>query len=545
MAKLQVDDEKVKQELARLVAINVLAHESPIPLLEHVRCLDPETQDEFRFHLDDPDSGWYWQRDVLDMWIHEPKSVVLKARQLGITWLAGAFALWYLLYRPGARVLIFSTKQTEAVKVINRIWEMMQSLPKVLWNGVTVYKPAKGARPQEEIIVVHRNGKASSIIAFTSSPSAGHGETAAFVILDEYSRQEYARDTWKAALATASKGSGRVAIISTGNGTSSMEGEEPVGNFFHHLWVNADEYGIEKRFLRWDLHPDRDEEWYRSHATMPSAERGEQYPRDEYEAFILTGSPYFDRDSLRWYAEEATRQPELRGAFETYAKRKALWLNDRRGWISVYERPAQDRKYVIAADTASGKGNDYSAAVVMCLQTMAPVAEFRGKLEPDLYAEQLHYLGRWYNDALIAPETAGGWGEPVITSLRDGRAGRPAYPNLYRHRDIGRVDAPLRSTRGFPMTSKTRPEVIGQLARAIRECSIPYVSGPMLAELRTFVHRKALPSPAADNGANDDLVMALAIACELYRQRGDWPDYERPKAIRGPKQRPLGSRVAA
>src|SRR5262245_1842748 len=34
--------------------------------------------------------------------------VVLKARQLGLTWLVLAFALWLMLFRPIATVLLFS-----------------------------------------------------------------------------------------------------------------------------------------------------------------------------------------------------------------------------------------------------------------------------------------------------------------------------------------------------------------------------------------------------------------------------------------------------
>lgn len=522
----------------------VNAKNDPVFLLKHVKCIDPETQEEFTFHLDDPGSGWYWQRDIIDMWRDEQRSIVLKARQLGITWLASAYALWYLLYKPGARVLVFSTKQTEAVKVIGRIWDMLNSVPRPLWNNATVYKPAKGARPQDEIVMEHANGRVSSVIAFTSSPSAGHGETAAFVILDEYSRQEYARETWKAALATAAKGAGRVAIISTGNGVSSMQGEEPVGNFFHHLWTHADTYKIAKRFLKWDLHPERDETWYANNAqSLPAAERGEQYPNDEIEAFILTGEPFFDRDAIRWYTENAVKEPVLVGQWDPRDGRKAGFVETRFGWVSVYEKPVKDHDYVIAADTASGGGMDFSAAVVLDLNTMAPVAELHGKISPDLYAEQLHYLGRWYNDAMIAPETAGGWSEPVLISLRDGRAGRPSYPNLYRHRMETRIGATKQLTFGYPMNVKTRPEAIAQLERALRERVIPWLSMQQLSEMQTFVHRNTSPSPRAQEGAHDDRVMALAIAMELYRQKGRWPDYQRPKAIRGPQVVPLGTRT--
>ena len=67
-----------------------------------------------------------------------------------------------------------------------------------------------------------------------------------------------------------------------------------------------------------------------------------------------------------------------------------------KGCIRVYEEPGPDGKYAIGADTATGRGLDYSAGFVIDLATMAPVAEVHGKLDPDVYAAQLHFLGRWY-----------------------------------------------------------------------------------------------------------------------------------------------------
>ena len=240
----------------------------PAGILRHVACIDTESGEEFRFHLDDPASGWYWQRDVLDWWIANRKTVVLKARQLGITWLAGGFALWHLLFRPGTRVLAVSINEKEASKLVRRIWVQYKSLPAGLCE-VRVLKPARGVEPSDTIEVSHPDGRISTILALPSTKTAGHGETAALVILDEFARQEYASETWKAVLPTASKG-GRILVISTGNGISVGEGQ---GNYFHHVYKHAEALGIASKFLRWDLHPDREEAWYgREAMALPSAE---------------------------------------------------------------------------------------------------------------------------------------------------------------------------------------------------------------------------------------------------------------------------------
>ena len=531
---------EARKEEARRVLERRLCASNPAFLIERVRCIDATSGDEFKFCLltpeeredvarlglrwpDDRDQGWFWQREILDEWISSSKHVSLKARQLGITWLSGGLALWILLYKPGSRVLAVSIKESDAIKLVNRVWDMMLSLPEWLLNGAKVLKPTRGARPSSSIELVFPDGRVSVIESLTSSPSAGHGTTAALVILDEFARQEYARDTWKAVLPTT-QGGGRVVIISTGNGVSSANG----GNFFHEVWSSSDVMGVTKRFLSWNMHPARDEEWYRRHAmALPPADRGEQYPRDEDEAFILTGRPYFDRDSLAYYRSDAIKQPLYRFDFNvrTVGGRVSAVLNRwDQGLVSVFEEPDPDCLYALAADVATGRGKDFSAAYVVNLSTMALSAQFHGKLDSDLFAEQLHFLGRKYNSARLAVESAGGWGEPVIVSLRDGRSGRPAYPNLYRHVLSSRPGFVETKTFGFPMNIKTRPLVISQIEKAVRDRALPFVTDALWNEMRTFVHRNQSPSPAAEDGSNDDCVMACAIALEMFRLYGEHPN---------------------
>jgi hypothetical protein len=509
--------------------------EHPAFLLSQVECVDATTGEQFQFQLLDGSEPWFWQRGLLDSWIANEKNVVLKARQLGITWLAAGLGLWTVLFRPGTRVLVISINEEEASKVVNRLWDMMVSLPVHLRNGTTVLKPTRGSRPNLHVELKHPDGSISSVIGLPSTKKAGHGETAALVILDEYSRHEYARESWKAVLPTMSHG-GKILAISTGNGVSNAATGE--GNFFHHLWVNAESYGVEKRFLRWDLHPERDEHWYRRIAlAMPASDRAEQFPADELEAFILTGQPYFDVEALAWYAQNATQEPQYRMRFEREAADRARVVKTGQGWVRVYQEPARGREYALAADVATGRGADYSAAYVIDLESLQLCASVHGKIDADLYAYQLHYLGRWFNTAWLAVEMGGGYGEPIVLSLRDGREGRPAYPRMYRHRQLDRGDQPEARPYGFPMNMKTRATVVENLEEAIREHAIPSLDRELLSELQTFVYRTTNPSPRAQEGCNDDRVMALGIALELWRQRGHHPEREerrrsRPKRVR-------------
>jgi hypothetical protein len=511
--------EAFKREYARRLNERALALQHPGGLLQHAECTDHRTGERFTFQMQDPEAGWFWQRQTLDEWIEHPLNLVLKARQLGITWLAVGYALWKLLTKPGTRVLIVSINEDEAIKVVNRMFDMFHSLPEHLRFEAEITKPSRGARPSTLIEFTFKDGRLSSAVGLPSTRRAGHGEVGTLVLLDEYARHEYARDSWKAMFAVADNG-GQIIVISTANGVSNEQTGE--GNFFHHLYVNGEDYGINVQFLPWDLHPDRDEHWYVNVAkALPAHDRAEQYPRSPEDAFINTGECWFDLEALAWYSEHALIEPVRRFTFSVELDgNKAKLRESKTGWVRVYTPPDNTHEYAIGADVATGRGLDYSCAFVVDLATMQIVAEFHAKLDSDEFAEQLHFLGRYYNDARVAIEMGGGYGEPVIISLRDGRKGRPHYPKLYRHTIRDRPDGQMMANYGFPMNSKTRPLIINQIEQAIRERTLPGLPRELLMECRTFIRQKTLPSPRAQEGSNDDRVMALGVTLELYRIYG-------------------------
>jgi len=242
---------------------------------------------------------------------------------------------------------------------------------------------------------------------------------------------------------------------------------------------------------------------------------------------FLDGTCTFDTEALTDYQKTAP-EPKYRFDFESQTQgSQAKRIQSDTGRIRVFQEPQEGHSYAIGADVATGRGLDYSCAYVCDLHDMAFVAEFHGKLDADLFAEQLHFLGRWYNTALLAVESAGGFGEPVIISLRDGKGGRPPYPAMYRHQLDSSVALDTMQRYGFPINSKTRPEVLAQLRKAIRERALPYMTHHLLSECLTFCEfEDGRTSPRAQSGCHDDAVMSAAITLELYRKRGRHPDRE-------------------
>lgn len=269
----------------------------------------------------------------------------------------------------------------------------------------------------------------------------------------------------------------------------------------------------------------------------------------EGEWLYVSGTAYFDVEAMTEYAGRVAPllyrcdlRP-LRHGMEARVHRH------KEGKVSVYAEPDPDHSYAIGADPASGSGKDSSAAFVVDLGTMEFVAEFHGRLDEDLFAEQLHFLGRWYSrsegerrvPALLGVEHQGGFGNATIINLRDGKGGRPPYPNMYRHKLELQVDLQTTKRWGYPVTLQTRTMILTGLEAALRERSLPYVTRTLLDQCATFVNHETGTSPRAQEGCRDDAVMAAALALELYRMRGRHPDRDRRiearRALRPPRRR--------
>lgn len=73
---------------------------------------------------------WPGQAQVIWLIMGAKYTVILKARQEGLTWLVGvALTIWYMIFRPIAEVLLFSQRDDEAIKVLDRVRGMYARLP--------------------------------------------------------------------------------------------------------------------------------------------------------------------------------------------------------------------------------------------------------------------------------------------------------------------------------------------------------------------------------------------------------------------------------
>jgi len=252
--------------------------------------------------------------------------------------------------------------------------------------------------------------------------------------------------------------------------------------------------------LHWRLHPDRDDEWFEKETrNMSKREVSQEYSC----GFLSSGATLIDGEDIKRMEDSQVRDPVERIAF------------DRNLWIWQHYDPVAN--YLISADVARGDGEDYSVFHILRLDTMEVIGEYQGKLTPDLFADLLANTGRMYGGCMIVVENNNlGW--MVANRLKDAIQYKNLYYELKGTHD--HVD-PIRASRndkahcGFntaPNGLGNRTHILGKLEEFVRNRQITIRSVRLLNEMKTFIYKETGKAEAA-KGYNDDLVMALAIAC--------------------------------
>lgn len=186
------------------------------------------------------------------------------------------------------------------------------------------------------------------------------------------------------------------------------------------------------------------------------------------------------------------------------------WVDDEEGFITIYSEPKQGYPYVLGGDTA-GDGSDSFTGHIIDNTTGEQVATLKHQFDEDLYSRQIYCLGKYYNEALIGIET--NFSTFPIKELE-----RLNYYNQYTREMQDTYTGNLKKAFGFRTDKTTRPLIIANLIKIVREHPELIHDIPTLEEMLTFV-RNEKGRPEAQNGSHDDLIMGLAITYQIRIQQ--------------------------
>lgn len=226
----------------------------------------------------------------------------------------------------------------------------------------------------------------------------------------------------------------------------------------------------------------------------------QEYPCSAEESFLASGRPRFDVNVLMEYLKHCV--PGTMGRIERYGD-KVVFVKDEHGNLEVWKRPQPNKQYFIGVDVSKGKADgDYSCAPVFDADKNL-VAMWHGHIDPDaLGAPVLINLGNWYNEALIAIEE-NNHGLTTINAIKQ------TYSNLYKRTSHDKITDQEKQEIGWWTSNRTKPLIIDNLAKLIRERILGCKSERMIKECIKYVVGEDGDTNAASG--NDDTVMASAI----------------------------------
>lgn len=150
-------------------------------------------------------------RTLVDAWTQEELLLILKSRQMLVTWVFAAAYVWRCLHE-GRRVLAVCKKESAADANLERMWYIFNQLP-------DPFKP-KATRKQALITFEHRDGN-SSIQAASQTTDDARQFTFSDIWVDEAAFTPNFAEIHGASMATI-KGGGRFLATSTPNGKEHM-----------------------------------------------------------------------------------------------------------------------------------------------------------------------------------------------------------------------------------------------------------------------------------------------------------------------------------
>lgn len=446
-----------------------------------------------------------YQEAVLLQFLNNRFNIIKKFRQGGLTELICLYCLWLASYHINKNILILSIKDRVAKKVLRRIKYIYKNLPDFLKT------PIVNGRGEDIGTASELEFSTGSIItSIPTTEDAGRSEPASLVVIDEAAIIRMAGKIWAALFPTLSTGGSGI-LNSTPYG---------VGNFYHETWVDAcsGSNGFNAINLKYWMHPDYDDEWYASMKAILGPRRTSQEIDGD---FLTSGNTVFDLLDIRDIEEQLDEHPPI-----DVRKKPALKDFGRfHSALRVYKLPKSSEKYWVGADISTGRSKDYSTFSVMN-KAGEEYASFRAKLPPKKFGELLCCIGKFYNRALVAPES-NDIGLSATEKMQDLN-----YPNLYYTQKIlkkkGTNKPEVDKIPGWYTTMRNRPIIIAGLEDDIRNESCTIKDPFFVQESYTFIYdeqnrpvamgkNKGSSEGDDDELYTDDSIFSKAIANHIRK----------------------------
>jgi len=245
-------------------------------------------------------------RDFVKDMQQERLLIVLKSRQMLISWTVMAFIVWDCVLIGSSEVLVISKRETEAKDLLHRAKFIYNNLPEDV-------KVSIGYNNKN---MLEFPGLHSRIISLPSSPDIGRSYSPKSIFWDEMAFTPFDEEVFQS-LQPALDGGGSFIGVSSSNGINTKHGS---------LCMNNKEEGFKRLDIHYSSHPLKDENWKKEAKKGISIERWKQ----EQELSLETsGRRVYERFSERTHVidwEYNSSLPVFRAIDFGYHTPAVLWI---------------------------------------------------------------------------------------------------------------------------------------------------------------------------------------------------------------------------
>ena len=430
----------------------------------------------------------------LELWSHLEKTaahfiskrliVILKARQIGISWLEASYALWFALGREGANNLLFSKGEAEAIELLGKCRRIYNNLPE--WMQLKL-----GTASATELTFPTMS---SSIKAFAATETDGISYTASVVICDEWDEHPYAEEQYMAMKPTRDAGGQFIGSFTV----NKMKPNTLAKAIFTDAIEGKNDFV--PLFYPWSVRPGRTEGWYE--------ETKRNIPQRELSR--LTPELYMEQNYPN-SIEEALRPPRSLLVFEVEVLERmmkqtcrSIETDDVRldpRTCHIYEDYCIGERYIGASDVSHGIGRDYAVTVIMNVRSGAVVADIMSNtIKPEEFALHSVKLLQHYNSPTWYPED-NDWGQVVISAAKRLEYKRFGYQDSKKAKE------------GFHFSDSSRDMLWGELIPAVNKKQITIYNREGLKQFYQIIRNVEKNGRVeAQIGSNDDYPIAVGIA---------------------------------
>jgi len=365
-----------------------------LPLIETFKIFNKEKQKEYL-------KLWDKQKEILFLMHNVRNIILLKPRQFGISILTGGDSLLQCAIQKGFVFLCISINGPDAEEYLDKAYKMWLTLPEWFRASHPIV-----SKTDNEIEFEFE----SRFVALPAN--RGSGFTADRVMIDEFFKINRTRSkiTIEEVLSnvdsTLDKMEGQLFLCGTADGFNTQR-----DMYLESKKANSEREAI---FIScWD-DPNLTPEIREQKAKKLKKKVNQEYPRTDREAFLSSGSPRFNLDTIVNFYEQRTIECKVKGNINNEHR---IEINED-GFISFYFKKKVRGQYLISADVAEGlEKGDYSCAKVFDLEDWNQCAEWHGHIEHAEFGTEVYKMATHWNNAIVAIE-ANNHGHTSIERLK-------------------------------------------------------------------------------------------------------------------------------